>query len=145
LIKKLLQAAASPGPHAVDSVFGATTLADYGKLYNLRGWEKGQMRSCLERILTRACKLVTDAFPVEENAQRVFGYEYVSCTIKRANFDSHKDDWLTYLTVPHLDQVDPYDRDETAEPASTSSIIPGISTADVTLNRVVAEAHRRVW
>jgi hypothetical protein len=89
------------------------------------------MRFYLERLLTRACKLVTDAFPVEEDLHERHGNEYVRCTKKRANFDSHKDEWLTYLTIPNLNQDDPYDRDETAEPAPVPTIIPGITTADV--------------
>jgi hypothetical protein len=125
LITKLQEVSASPGDNAVDSIFGNTTLADYGNRYKLNQWERRQMRSCVERLLTRACKLVNDAFPIETDHYERYGGEPVWCTKKRANFDSHKDEWLTYLMVPNLKQ------DRTAEPATTPTIVSGTSTADV--------------
>jgi hypothetical protein len=125
LITKLQEVSASPGDNAVDSIFGNTTLADYGNRYKLNQWERRQMRSCVERLLTRACKLVNDAFPVETDHYERYGGKSVWCTKKRANFDSHKDEWLTYVMAPNLKQ------DKTVEPATTPTIVSGISTADV--------------
>jgi hypothetical protein len=120
-------------------VLGPTILTRYGKIYNLNQWDKLQLRGCLERLLNKAFKLVNEALPVVDNITETFGRKTVLCTLKRADCDSHEEDWLTYLAIPKLDQVHPWEDgalthpDDTAEPAPapTSTIVPGINTADI--------------